>query len=140
MFLPKLEVGMYKVIQKKITEEDTAINFGSGAIKDLLATPILAALMIEAAVTLVDPLLPENYITVGKILNINHLQATAQGINVTVNASISGIADNKIVFEITAYDELGKIGEGHHERYIINNKLLNEKVAKRTEILKPRLK
>ncbi|TJX14751.1 hypothetical protein E9840_04970 [Tissierella creatinini] len=137
MIFPKLNVGISKAIQKKITEEDTAINFGSGAIKDLLATPILAALMIEAAVTLVDPLLPENYITIGKILNIDHLHATTKGMIVTVNASIIEIDETRVVFDIVAFDELGEIGIGHHERYIVNNDLLNHRVEKRTEILRP---
>ncbi len=137
MMFPRLNVGMSKVIQKKITEDDTAINFGSGAIKDLLATPVLAALMIEAAVNLVDPLLPENYITVGKILNIDHLHATTQGMIVTINATIKEIHGTKVVFNIAAFDELGEIGIGHHERYIVNNDLLNHRVEKRTEILRP---
>ncbi len=137
MIFPKLNVGMSKAIQKKITEEDTAINFGSGAIKDLLSTPVLAALMIEAAVTLVDPLLPENYITIGKILNIDHLHATTKGMIVTVNASIIEIDETRVVLDIAAFDELGEIGIGHHERYIVNNDLLNHRVEKRTEILRP---
>ena len=96
MILSNLEPGLFKAIQKKITEADTAMNFGSGAIKDLLATPALAALMIEAAVQLVDPLLPDNYFTIGKVLNINHLQPTTKGMEVTVSATIKEIKNNKI--------------------------------------------
>lgn len=135
MRLPELSVGMSKAIQKKITEEDTALYFGSGSIKDLLATPILSALMIEAAVSLVDPLLPDNYITIGKFLSIEHLQPTVKGMTVTVKASISEVENNRIIFEIKAYDELGEIGSGCHERYIVNYNLLMEKVSKRTERL-----
>jgi len=91
MILSNLEPGLSKAIQKKITEADTAMNFGSGAIKDLLATPALAALMIEAAVQLVDPLLPDNYFTIGKVLNIigfqvhkAEVQSDSNGTSITV--------------------------------------------------------
>lgn len=136
MRLPVLNIGMSKTIQKKITEEDTALYFGSGSIKDLLATPVLSALMIEAAVSVVDPLLPDNYITIGKSLSIDHFQPTVKDMTVTVNASISEIENNKIVFQLKAYDELGEIGSGYHERHIVNHSLLREKVSKRIERLK----
>lgn len=135
MRLPELSIGMSRTIQKIITEEDTALYFGSGSIKDLLATPVLSALMIEAAVSLVDPLLPDNYITIGKFLSINHIQPTIKGMTVTVVASISEFQNNRLIFEIKAYDEIGEIGSGCHERYIVNHRLLREKVSKRTERL-----
>ncbi|MDR7856757.1 thioesterase, FlK family [Tissierella sp.] len=137
MELHELKVGMSKAVQKMVTEDDTTMNFGSGAIKDLLATPTLAALMIEAAVNLADPLLPKDYLTIGKILNINHLQPTTKGMLVTVNATIIEIKNYKIIFEITAYDELGEIGAGYHERYVVKDDFLKQNVEKRTEILRP---
>lgn len=131
----KISVGMSKTMQKEITEEDTALYFGNGSIRDLLATPVLSALMIEAAASLVDPLLPDDYITIGKFLSIEHLEPTIKGMTVTVNASITEIDNNRITFTIKAYDELGQIGSGIHERYIVKYSLLKQKVNKRTERL-----
>jgi len=128
-----LSIGMSKTIQKVITEEDTALHFGNGSLQDLLATPVLAALMIEASVSVVDPLLPDEYITIGKYLSINHSEPTVKGMTVTVKSTISEIDNNRIVFTTKAYDELGEIGSGTHERYIVNNNLLRQKVNKRTE-------
>ncbi|MGI6584591.1 MAG: hypothetical protein GX301_10455 [Gracilibacteraceae bacterium] len=54
MKIPEFSTGMSKSVQKVISKEDTALNFGSGALKTLLATPTLAALMIEAAVNVIQ--------------------------------------------------------------------------------------
>lgn len=135
MKFSELTLGMSKTIQKEITEEDTALYFGNGSIQDLLATPVLSALMIEASVSVVDPLLPDDYITIGKYLSIEHSEPTVKGMTVTVKSSISEIDNNRIIFTIKAYDELGEIGSGIHERYIVNNNLLRQKVKKRTERL-----
>ena len=129
--IPELKTGLSKSVQKKINTEDTALNFGSGSLKDLLATPTLAALMIEAAVTTVDPLLPDRYITVGKSSNLIHEEPTVKGMTVTVTATLVEIDKNRLVFEITAFDELGPIGTGTHERYIVDYDVFMERVAAR---------
>lgn len=139
MRFKKITVGSKQVIQKKILKEDTALNFGSGALKTLLATPTLAALMIEAAVLLVDSNLPENCITIGKKLDINHEIPTTQGMTVTVSAELVEKKDTKLVFEINAYDELGHIGRGHHERYIVHQEKLMKNVDERCAVIRTRV-
>ncbi len=135
MLLHNLEVGMSKALQKTITEEDTSINYGSRSVRDLLATPALSALMIEASVNLIDPLLPEGYLTVGRVLNIKHTQPTIKSMLVLIDPKIIEIKDNKISLEIFAYDEIGEIGVGYHERYIVRNDFLEDSIKKRTGIL-----
>ena len=112
MKLKNIEIGMNNVVQRKISEKDTAIDFGTSAVKDLLSTPALASLMIEASIELVDPHIPEGYITIGKELSINHHQPTTKGMVVSVKTTISEIRDHKIAFTITAFDEIGEIGSG----------------------------
>lgn len=139
MKLPELKAGMTKSVQKVITRDDTALNFGSGALKDLLATPTLAALMIEAAVMTVDPLLPDGIITIGKILNIEHNNPTKEGMTVTVSATLTEVDGNILSFEIKAYDEISQIGAGHHERYIVNREKLMERVNERCSVLQSKV-
>lgn len=122
MGIPEVNPGLSGTVQKTVTEEDTALHYGSGALKTLLATPILAALMIEAAVKAVDPTLPEGFITIGKTLKITHDEPTCQGMTVTVNARLIKVDGNRLVFEIVAYDEIGQISRGYHERYIVSHK------------------
>jgi len=131
MKFDQIKVGMEKSIQKEITKEDTALNFGSGALETLLASPTLAALMIEAAVTTVDPELPDGYITVGQFLEITHVNPTIQGMTVTVTAKVIEAADTKVIFEINALDELGLVGTGRHTRYIVQHETLLKKAKER---------
>ncbi len=133
----EFSVGMTKTIQKIVTEEDTAHYYGSGALEDLLATPTLTAYMIEASVNLIDTLLPEGYISIGRRLSIEHLMPTVKGMTVTVESKIQSIEGNKINIDIAAYDELGVIGRGQHERYIVKHDILMEKVSKRCGLLNP---
>lgn len=132
---PKLTVGLIGSIQKTITKQDTALNFGSGALKNILAAPTLAALMIEAAVKAVDPLLPEQCITVGKTCSFVHQEPTVEGMTVTVEAKLIEVDMNRLVFEITAYDELGRIGTGTHERFIVKYNTFMDKVAARCNLI-----
>lgn len=126
-----IKVGTEKSIQKKVAREDTALNYGSGALKTLLASPSLSALMIEAAVSAVDPELPDGYITVGKFFQIDHVSPTIEGMTVTVTAKITEVENTKLTFEISAVDELGTIGSGRHIRYIVNRDSLFRKTEER---------
>lgn len=138
MRLPDLKAGISTSVQKVITREDTALNFGSGALDNLLATPTLAALMIEASVKLIDPLLPEGYITIGKNLEIEHENPTKEGITVIVTAKLLESVGNRVSLEITATDEIGRIGRGYHERYIVAKDILMGKVDERFSLLQSR--
>ena len=138
MKIPELKIGMSTSIKKVITREDTALNFGSGALNNLLATPTLAALMIEASVKLIDPLLPEGHITIGKTLEIEHENPTIEGVTVTVTAKLLEVNGSRLSLEIVAADEIGKIGTGYHERYIVAQNLLMNKVRERFSIIESR--
>ena len=138
MILPELKVGISKSVQKVITREDSALNFGSGALKNLMATPTLVALMIEASVKLIDPLLPEGYITIGKTIELEHENPTKEGMTVTVTAKLLEINDSRLSLEIIAYDEIGRIGSGYHERHIVKHDILMNQVDKRLSIIQSR--
>jgi predicted thioesterase len=130
-----LKPGVEKYFQKIVTEEDTALNFGSGAHKHLLATPSLVAFMIESTISMVDPLLPKGFVTVGKSLNVIHEAPTAIGVTVTIKAKLTKVFGNLLEFQITGLDELGVIATGSHERYIVNYDKFMDKVEERCHIL-----
>ncbi|MEW9124183.1 MAG: hypothetical protein AB2421_15840 [Thermotaleaceae bacterium] len=134
--MPRVDVGTSITIQKRIAEEDTALNYGSGQLETLLATPALVALMIEGAVKLVDPKLPEGIITIGKMIKITHEKPTGIGSTITVKVEVGTFDGAKILFNMEAYDEIGLIGTGSHERVIVNKKGLLEKAGNREEKLK----
>ncbi len=134
--IPKINIGEYLIIQRMVKKEDTALNYGSGKLSKLLATPSLVALMIEASVKLIDDNLPEGLITVGKMAQITHEQPTLEGETVSVKVTIKEYDGNKIIIEMVAYDEVGIIGRGIHERIIVNKEALLRRAEKRSEKLK----
>ena len=83
----------------------------------------MAALMENAALTLMDATLPAGKGTVGTALNISHSAPTPVGMKVRAEAEVTNISANgKIIdFKVSAYDEVGLIGEGTHQRAIIDN-------------------
>jgi predicted thioesterase len=127
--VPVFEPGEFLTIQKIVTEDDTAVHYGSGALDTLMATPSLVALMIEAATRLVDSRLPEGYVSVGKSLSITHEKPTILGETVTIKVSVVSQESNYIQLEMEAFDEEGVIGHGKLDRFVVNKMRLMEKAA-----------
>ncbi len=136
--VPDVEVGSNITVQRTVQKEDTALNYGSGKLEKLFATPSLVALMIEASVKLLDDKLPEGFITAGKKAEVVHEKTTVLGETISVKVEVEKFDGNRINIKMTAYDEIGIIGRGAHERIIVNKKALLEKAQKRAEKLENR--
>lgn len=100
------------------TEETSAQVLGSG-ILEVFSTPIMIAIMENAAMKAVENQIPEDYATVGISMNVRHLAATPIGKKVWAKAKLIEVKGKKLTFQVEAYDEIDKIGEGIHERYIV---------------------
>jgi fluoroacetyl-CoA thioesterase len=125
-----LKTGMTAQVEKVVGEDDTAVKFGSGSVK-VFATPMMVALMENAALSTVDPHLGEGFATVGLSLNVKHMAATPVGMKVSAKAELLSIEGKKLTFSIEAYDEQEKIGEGTHERYIIELSKFLERASRK---------
>ena len=101
-----------------VTEENTALKFGSGTIK-VYATPAMIGLMEKASINCVEGSLPEGFSSVGTKVEIKHLAATPVGMEVVAEAELLEADGPKLKFRITAHDGKEKIGEGTHSRYIV---------------------
>jgi predicted thioesterase len=128
MEFKEIKPGLQLSVQKVVTEKDTALDFGTGQVTDLLATPVFAALVIEASVKLIDPHLPDQYISVGKLLNLTHDSPTTTGMTVTVKAEVRSIEANRVTLHIDAYDEVGIVGTAKHVRILVNRNNFVEKI------------
>ena len=93
----QLQEGMTLTIQKKVTIDDTALHYGSGKIENLFATPRLVALMIEASTQLMDPVLPEGYISVGHHVEVDHFKPSLIGSTITIEITIQKIENGYLV-------------------------------------------
>lgn len=121
-----LKEGVKGTQEIMVTEENTAKVMGSGAL-DVFATPAMIALMEKTAWTSVADELDEGCGTVGISLNVAHSAPTPLGMKVTCESELTGIDGRKLTFYVKAYDEKGVIGEGTHERFIIQNEKFQKK-------------
>lgn len=122
-----ISVGMKGEVSTLVEKEDTALEVGSGSLL-VYATPCMVALMEGAACEAIAAALPEEKTSVGIALNISHLAATPVGLEVRAEAEVTEVDGNTITFQITAYDEAGKIGEGTHKRAIVTSQRFLDKV------------
>jgi predicted thioesterase len=102
-----------------VSKENTAIAVGSGGI-DVFATPAMIALMETAAHDAVAPHLAEGDVSVGTLVHVRHLAATPIGQRVRAAAELVEVDGRRLLFAVEAYDENRKIGEGQHERTVVN--------------------
>lgn len=127
-----LKLGLIGQAIINVTEENTAIKFGSGSVK-VFATPAMVGLMEKAAINAVDNLLPDGFATVGTHIDVRHLSATPLGMIIIAKAELIEIDGKKLKFKIEAFDEIEKIGEGIHSRYIIKLQDFLERTNKKLE-------
>lgn len=114
-----LKVGLKGREEDVVTEAMTAAACGSGSGR-VFATPRMITLMEKACWKLAKAHLPEDQETVGTIVKISHIAATPVGMKVWCECEITGIDRRAITFSVKAYDEADLIGEGLHERFIID--------------------
>ena len=122
----EIVVGMKGEVATLVEREDTAAEVGSGSLL-VYATPCMVALMEGAACEAIAPALDEDKTTVGMELNIQHLSATPVGLEVRAEAEVTAVDGKIITFQLTAYDEAGKIGEGTHKRCIVSSQRFLDK-------------
>ncbi len=114
-----LEIGMTGEATTTVVHENTAAAVGAGGV-EVFATPMMIALMENAAWRAVENAMDPGYVTVGTLVNVYHLAATPLGQQVRATATLSEIDGRRLVFSVEAYDGHQKVGEGKHERYIVN--------------------
>ena len=122
----ELQTGLKNSIAQVVTENDTALAVGSGSLK-VLATPKLIALVEKAAAELVEKNLSSELTSVGISVNFEHTAPTPVGMKISAEVEIIEIAGRKIIFKVAVFDEVGEIGHGTHERFIVNREKFQNK-------------
>lgn len=126
-----LEVGLQYEITRVVEMKDTAASVASGALA-VFGTPVMIAMMEEASLNLVQAHLEEGDSTVGIEISVKHLKATNIGVGVKIVSTLTKIDGRFLSFDIKGYEEDGTlIGEGTHQRCIINTKKFLDKLNKR---------
>lgn len=114
-----LSPGMRGEATTVVVHENTAAAVGAGGVA-VFGTPMMIALMENAAWHGVADELDEGYVTVGTLVNVTHLAATPLGQRVRAVAELVEIDGRRLIFQVEAYDERQKIGVGRHERFIVH--------------------
>ena len=121
-----LEVGIKGQREIIVTKQNTAAGIGSGSL-EVFSPPIMILLMEECCFMSVDDKLEEGFTTVGISVNVKHLSATPLGMKVEIKSDLIKVDGRALTFKVEAYDEKGLIGEGIHERFIVNNEKFQAK-------------
>ncbi len=115
-----LQIGIKGKQTVTVTHEQTAAFYGSGAL-EVFATPAMVALLEETAWKSVQPYLEPGQGTVGTRVDVRHLAATPLGMQVTCESELVEIDRRRLVFKVEVFDEKTKVGDGIHERFVIQN-------------------
>ncbi|MEQ1516098.1 MAG: thioesterase family protein [Usitatibacteraceae bacterium] len=102
-----------------VAEEHTAPFVGSGRVR-VLATPVMINLFEAAALDAIEHLLPEGHQSLGTHLDVTHIAATPVGMGVTATAEVIGVEGRVVKFKVSARDARDLIGEGVHDRVVVN--------------------
>jgi fluoroacetyl-CoA thioesterase len=128
--LSHLPVGRKGGAELTVEDIHTAPRVGSGRVR-VLATPVMINLMEAAALDAVEALLPQGHQSLGIRLDVTHHAATPVGMRIFASARLIGIEGRRLRFAVEARDERETIGEGFHERVVVNVARFDERVQKK---------
>lgn len=128
-----LQVGLTAETRAVVTEQNTAVYWGSGALY-VFSTPHMIGLMEGAAVAAVASYLPEGYESAGTLVNVRHLASTPIGNTVRAQATLMEVDGRRLVFQVVATSGDLTIGEGTHERFIVGVDRFMAKTATRRQV------
>lgn len=130
----KITIGLSTIYKKEVGHAHVmpATN-GAGIMDFLVSTPGLLTIIIEASSELLDPLLPEGYITVGKHIELSHERPTLVGEIVTLVISVTKVRGESVYLEFTGHDSTGIICRGTYERSMVNKDHLIEVAYRRSK-------
>ena len=122
-----MQIGKKYTSTMIVEEKHLACNVGSGDLP-VFATPMMMALMENAAMLCVADELEDGSSTVGGQISSSHLKPTGLGKTVTATAELISAEGRKLKFKVSTSDEGGLIGEGEHLRFIIDKEKFMSKV------------
>jgi fluoroacetyl-CoA thioesterase len=126
----EIRPGLSGTAELVVGEEHTAPRVGSGKVH-VLATPVMINLIEAAALAAIEHLLPAGYQSLGTRLDVRHIAATPVGMRVRAMAEVMDVQDRTVVFKVTASDQNELIGDGMHERVVVNVAKFDQRVQRK---------
>ena len=134
--LSSLRPGLTGSADLLVGVEHTAPSIGSGLVP-VLATPVMINVIEAAALAAVERLLPAGHQSLGIHLDVRHFAATPIGMRVRATAELIAVDDRTLSFRVEARDDEEPIGDGTHQRVVVNvarfDQRVQRKVAAKTD-------
>lgn len=128
--LEDIKPGMIGEADETVSTARTASFFGSGLVA-AYGTPALIALMENAAVAALQKHLGRGQTSVGTEVCVKHLAATPVGMHAHARATVTAVDGRQVVFQVEAWDDREKIGEGTHTRFVVDEARFNDRLQKK---------
>ena len=128
--LTAIHPGLTGTADLVVAPEHTAPRIGSGRIA-VLATPVMINLIEAAALAAVEHLLPAGHQSLGIHLDVRHFAATPVGLRITATAEVTAVEGRTVTFRVEARDEREVIGDGTHQRVVVNVSRFDERVQRK---------
>jgi fluoroacetyl-CoA thioesterase len=125
-----LRPGLAGSAELKVAVEHTAPSIGSGLVP-VLATPVMINVIEAAALAAVEHLLPAGHQSLGIHLDVRHFAATPIGMRVRATAELVGVDGRTLTFRVEARDDKEPIGDGSHQRVVVNVARFDARVQKK---------
>jgi len=113
-----------------VGDEHTAPRVGSGRVR-VLATPVMINLIEAAALAAIEHRLPAGSQSLGTRLDVRHIAATPVGMRVRATARVERVEGRTVTFRVEAHDERELIGDGVHERVVVNVAKFDQRVQRK---------
>ncbi|EEG77424.1 thioesterase family protein [Dethiobacter alkaliphilus] len=126
-----LKQGLTGEAAMKVAKGNTAMEVGSGSVP-VFATPMLVALMENAAINALKGQLEDGQTTVGMKVDVAHTAATPIDMTVTAHAELVEVEGRRLRFKVTAVDDAGPVGEGTHDRFVVDQAKFMAKVEQKS--------
>ncbi|MDR3314438.1 MAG: hypothetical protein LBS96_08300 [Oscillospiraceae bacterium] len=128
--MPELRPDLIGTATTLVTPANTAQTVGSGSL-GVFATPMMIALMEQAACAALAGCLAPGQTSVGTAIAVAHTAASGLGMNITATAAVTAVNGRSIDFEVAARDDAGEIGRGTHTRVLVTEGKFMERAGQR---------
>ena len=129
----KIYEGLSLTYEKVTTAADSYIS-NSSSIDSLLSSPSLLSLVIDISCKMLDKLLPDDYITVGRNLELSHYNPTLVGEKISITIIVKKVDKQRVHLEFVGSDYLGEFCKGKYEKVIVSRSALIESAVKRAKL------
>ncbi len=127
-----LKPGMKHELTVEVTPDMAASKFVEGT-PNVFATAAMVALIEQTCKDMTQPYLKNGQTTVGVHINASHIAPTPIGMKVTAKAELMEVDGRRLEFRVEVFDEVEKISDAEHTRFVIDISRFEAKTMKKLE-------